>query len=343
MDYKKTISHLNKKWLIAIISAITAYSLYHIYIWSITQTTDNAYVEALISDVSAEISGPVENVLVNDNQTVEQGQIVASIDLEIYKAEHDKANAAVLNARNNSKIIEDKIEIAKIKLEKNQTGLEFAQENFNIAEEDFERTKNLTRNNYASQRNFDMININYLNAQNQLQQQMLDIKMVHNEIALLHKELDAANILLKSANADLILAKRRLDKTLIRSPINGILTNSNIREGSMVNAGRVLFSVVPDKMHIKANFKENQVRYFKAGMPVEIYVDVAKDYKITGHIRNLQPATGSKFSLIPPQNASGNFTKIVQRVPVLIDFEIPEDLRNIIKPGMSCYIKVKNP
>lgn len=125
------------------------------------------------------------------------------------------------------------------------------------------------------------------------------------------------------------LAKSELDNTEIRSPISGMVGNSSLREGNYVRAGGVLFSVVPlDKLYVKANFKETQISKFKPGMNAEIIIDSESGEKIVGIVRSISPATGAKFSLLPPANATGNFTKIVQRVPVLIDFSMPKNIKD---------------
>lgn len=140
---------------------------------------------------------------------------------------------------------------------------------------------------------------------------------------------------------EVILAKRNLDNTLIRSPIDGTLGNSSLKLGNYISAGVVLFAVVPEKLYVKANFKETQVTNFQTGMEAVMTFDSEPDYEVIGYIRNLSPATGAKFSLLPPSNATGNFTKIVQRIPVSIDFDIPEKLIGKLSPGMSTIVKIR--
>ena len=154
----------------------------------------------------------------------------------------------------------------------------------------------------------------------------------------MQKSNEEANIeSLRQAN---ILSKRRLSNTKIVSPIDGILTNSSLQIGNFVRPGFILFSIVPnDKLHIKANFKENQIAKFQNNMKVRIKFDALPSLKIYGTIRNISPATGSKFGLLPPDNATGNFTKIVQRIPVLIDFELPKNLP--LLAGMSVSVSVR--
>ncbi|MGC0372281.1 MAG: hypothetical protein DGJ47_000991, partial [Rickettsiaceae bacterium] len=192
-------------------------------------------------------------------------------------------------------------------------------------------------------KNLDNASISYTKSKVDLEQSVLDQDLITEKLTLLKIKLLNAQAQYNTALAENVLAKENLNSTIIRAPISGLLANSILRKGSFVNSGRVLFSVVPiDQLYIKANYKETQIAKFKPGLTAEIFIDAVKGEKIVGHIRNISPATGSKFSLIPAQNATGNFTKVVQRVPVIIDFEVPAHLRDRIMPGMSSFIKIKS-
>jgi membrane fusion protein (multidrug efflux system) len=321
---------------------LSAYILHHIYVWKVTQSTDNAYVEALISEVSAEIDGPISAILVSENSKVNQGQAIAHIEDKIYKANFTKSSTTLKKASQNIEIIKYKIKLAEIAQQQAQINLKLSEENLRIVEQDFKRYQKLNQGNYSSQRNLDFSELNYVEAQTAMKKASLEVESSVNNLSLLTTELQIAESEYEAALADHTIAEHNLNHTIIYSPVSGIMTNSILRVGNLVHPGRALFMVVPeDKLYIKANFKETQISKFRENMHVEIEVDAAKGVTLTGKIRNLFPATGSKFSLIPPQNATGNFTKIVQRVPVIIDFEVPEELKNTIVPGMSCTVKIR--
>lgn len=321
---------------------LLSYLLHQIYVWKVTQSTDNAYVEAHISEVSAEIDGTISEILVSENSKVTQGQAIAHIEDKIYKANFTKSSTMLKKASQNIEIIKYKTQLAKITQQQAEINLKLSEENLRVVEQDFKRYQKLNQDNYSSQRNLDFSELNYIEAQTSMKKASLEVEASVNNLALLTTELQMAESEYEATLADHTIAEHNLNHTIIYSPVSGIMTNSILRVGNLVHPGRALFMVVPeDKLYIKANFKETQISKFRENMHVEIEVDAAKGVTLTGKIRNLFPATGSKFSLIPPQNATGNFTKIVQRVPVIIDFEVPEELKNTIVPGMSCIVKIR--
>ena len=339
---EKILSHKHAK-LIALASVIfLLFFTYKIYIWTNTQSTDNAYIEANISSVSAEVGGVIERVLVEENNFVQEGQIIAQINSADYKAKYEQAEANLDEAIHSIEIIEQNIKLEIIKQNKAIEVHEFAKENFKVVEANYKRTIKLSEDNYGSQKNLDDIKIAHKKAESDLFQAELDTQSAQENVKLLEIQKLVAVAKSNTALQERNLAKRALDNTNIRSPIEGIIGNSSIREGNYIRPGVVLFSVVPiDKLYIKANFKETQISKFKPGMIASIEIDSEDGITLQGTIRNISPATGSKFSLLPPANATGNFTKIVQRVPVIIDFTIPNAIKHKMVPGMSTLIKVR--
>jgi membrane fusion protein (multidrug efflux system) len=338
----KIISHKHAK-LIAGVSVLCMVFITHkIYVWANTQSTDNAYIEADISSVSAEVGGVIDRVLVKENNFVKDGQVIAQINDADYRAMYEKAEAALDGAIRNIEMIEQNIKLAIINQSKATESNEFAEENFKIVEIDFQRISELSKDNFASKKNLDNTKIAFEKAKSGLSQAVLDMQTSRENVALLEIKKLAAIAKSSTALQERNLAKRALDNTNIRSPIDGIIGNSSLRDGNYIRPGMVLFSVVPvDKLYVKANFKETQISKFKPGMIASIVIDSESGIKIEGTIRNVSPATGSKFSLLPPANATGNFTKIVQRVPVIIDFIAPEEIKSRIMPGMSTITSVR--
>ncbi len=331
---------------LVIIAVIFAFVIYRIYVWNNTQYTDNAYIEAEISNVSSEVSGVISEILVEENNQVKQGQIIAKIKDDNYHANYQKALSVLESAKRDIQIIEQNIKLAQIDQVKATESFEFAETNLKLTQVDYNRIQALSRENYASKQKLDSTEIALEKAKNEFSQAKLNMQTTEEKLALLEIQRLSSIAKHTTIQQEVILAKRDLDNTLICCPINGIIGNSSLKVGNYVRAGVVLFSIVPEKLYVKANFKETQITNFKKGMQAVMSFDSEPTHEIIGYIRNLSPATGAKFSLLPPANATGNFTKIVQRVPVLIDFDIPAALVGKLTPGMSTIVKIridKNP
>lgn len=340
---EKYRAHPYAKYFLVFLSVIFIYLIYKIYVWSRTESTDNAYIDADISNVSSEISGVVNKVLISDNMKVVAGDIIAEIDDRDYKARLAILESSIKVSAKNIEIIEQKTLIAKTTLQQSKEALDFASTNLEISAVNYQRTKDLNKDNFASNKMLDDSKIVFSKATADHNQARLNLQIAQQnlQLLLLQKNVEEENLkgLIENKN----LAARSLVNTKIISPVNGVIANSSLRVGNFVSPGRVLFLVVQDdKMYVKANFKETQVKKLQTGQKVKLKFDSLPSLAIYGTIRNISPATGSKFSLIPPDNATGNFTKIVQRVPVLIDFELPKkgEANNIV-PGMSALVSVR--
>jgi membrane fusion protein (multidrug efflux system) len=338
-DLLQTKSRIVKIAFLAIV-ILMFYLTYVIYVWAHTETTDNAYVEADISNISSEIDGVISEILVNDNTPVKAGQIIAKLNNTNNLAYYEKACAEFEGAKYQIEIIEQDVVIAKIEQTKAQEEFEFAEINLAINQTDYTRTTKLNKDNFTSNKRLDETEIAFERAKNTYSQAKLNMKMIVEKLALLEIQKLAAIARLKSAAQEKILKQKALSNTEIFAPIDGMLGNSSLKIGNYIRTGVALFSIIPiNQLYIKANFKETQISKFKEGMKVVIEFD-SEPGEIIGKIRNISPATGSKFTLLPPANATGNFTKIVQRVPVLIDFDMPDKIKNKIVPGMSVLVKV---
>lgn len=334
-------SHRYFNQILIIAGLALCFLIYKVYIWINTESTDNAYIEADISHISSEVNGVIHQVLVEENNRVTKDQVIAKIKDDDYQALVDKAESMLEGAQRNIQSIEQNIKLAGIDKVKALEAFDFAQINFDLTQADYDRTKMLSKDNYASQQKLDNTEIAFKKAKNELSQAKLNMQTAETKLELMEIERLAAIAKYETAKQEAFLAHRNLNNTIIRSPINGIIGNSSIKMGNYIRAGVILFSVVPEKLYLKANFKETQVANFKPGMKATMTFDSENGRTITGQIRNISPATGSKFSLLPPANATGNFTKIVQRLPVTIDFEIPAELVGRLAPGMSAIVSIR--
>lgn len=308
-----------RKFLVPI--AIVAALLTGIYLFheSHFQSTDDAYVEADIIQVTPKVSGHIVESYITDNMHVKEGDLVAKIDDEIYRAKYEQAKAnyerALLNQKNAKatlKSVDSQIKLAKT---------------------DLERYKALYKEGAVSKQTLDKAQTNYDNVLASQTRAKEDI---------FSKGENVADADLKALKAILDQARLNLEYTNVIAPNTGVVTNRRIEKGSFVSAGGPLFALVPDKIWIVANFKENQVGQMRPGQEVSIKIDAYPHIKFKGKVDSIQRASGAKSSLFPPENAVGSFVKIVQRIPVKIVFDEPIDSTkyNIVS-GMSVVPKVK--
>ena len=283
------------------------------------QSTDDAYVEADIIQVTPKVSGHIAESYVKDNEFVEEGQLVAKIDDEMYKVQYEQAKANYEKALANQKNA--------------KANLNAVNSQINLAKVDLERYKALYAEGAVSKQILDKAQTNYDNILANQTRAKEDIFSDGKNVA------DAD---LKALKAIMEQAKLNLSYTNVVAPNSGVVTNRRIEKGSFVSAGGPLFAIVPDKVWVVANFKENQVGKMKPGQAVTIKIDAYPNKKFKGKIDSIQRASGAKSSLFPPENAVGSFVKIVQRIPVKIVFDeqIDREKYNIVS-GMSVVPKVK--
>ena len=285
------------------------------------ESTDDAYVETTTVNVAPKVSGQIEEVFVTDNQFVHAGDLVAIIDDADYKVKFEQANAAY-----------EKIKIDQANAKAN---LAASESNIKLAKKDLDRYTNLYEQGAVSKQVLDSAQVKYDNAKaglTQAQQALLSDKN--------GRTVADANLLTAKAAKD--KAALDLSYTKIYAPQSGTVSSRRVEKGMYVQVGSPLFTLVPEKVWVVANFKENQLRYMKSGQKVDIKIDTYPDHVFKGQIDSIQRASGAKSSLFPPENAVGSFVKIVQRIPVKIIFteKIDTDKYNVV-PGMSVVPKVK--
>jgi membrane fusion protein (multidrug efflux system) len=324
-----------------IVAAIILLIIYKIYVWSNTEATDNAYIDSDISTVSSQISGNISEVICVDNQEVKQGDVLAKVDDTTYKAALASAAAKTRAGEYALASTDQKIELESDNLKKAQELIDFSKTNLDLATTDYKRQVALNKDKYSSQKSVDEEKVSLEKAKFDLSQANIafEISKTNLEILNTQKLIDQLNLeVLKQTQ---ITAENDLKNTMITSPINGVIASNGIRKGNYVRQGTPLVSIVPKQAYVRANFKETQVNNLTIGQDVIFSVDAIKGYKFYGKIRGIYPATGSKFTLIPTDNATGNFTKIVQRIPVIIDFDHAQEGSEMIRTGMSVDVKAR--
>ena len=308
-----------RKLLIPVLIVLAVVAGVYLFHESHFQSTDDAYIEADIIQVTPKVSGHITESYIKDNMEIKKGDLVAIIDDEVYLEKYNKAKANYEHALYNQKN-------AKANLNASESEVK-------LAKTDLERYKHQYAQGAVSKQVLDKAQTAY------------DSVLANHTRAKEQLFADGTNVAdadLKSLKAEMNQAKLNLEYTRIIAPNSGVVTNRRIEKGSYVSVGAPLFALVPDKVWIVANFKENQVGQMKAGQAVDIKIDAYKNKKFKGHIDSIQRASGAKSSLFPPENAVGSFVKIVQRIPVKIVFdeEIDKNEYNIVS-GMSVVPKVK--
>lgn len=328
-----------------------------IYWWTIGRwniNTDDAYVRADIVTLAPRVAGYLTTVNVEDNQRVKAGQVLAQIDSRDYQARVDQAIASVQAAaaevsvqqarvfsvqarqfQQNSRIDDAQAALRAVAAEAEQAALEYR------------RQQRLTQQKVGSQQQLELAKAATTKTAANLAQaraQLLIAKQANGILTsdrqAIVAELVKADAQKSQAQAVLMLARINLEHTQIKSPIAGTAGERSLRVGQYVDVGSPLLAVVPNGVYVIANFKETQMDNLRIGQPAEITVDAYDGQRLKGAVESFAPASGAQFALLPPDNATGNFTKIVQRMPVRIRLDPAQPGLAEIRPGMSVVVTV---
>ena len=302
----------------------------------VAQTTDDAYVKGDLTPLSAKIEGYLTKVPINDFQRVKAGELLVQIEDDDYKARVDQAEADVAAA-------EAAIENLKSRKAQQRAQIAAAQSAITATQADVERTRleevrqqNLVASTYGTRQRLEQATADEKRFQATLARARDELEAQRSQMAVLDTQELQLRADLKSRQAVLALARITLGYTRIVSPVDGMVGERGVRTGQYVRPGMQVISVVPlDTVWVVANFKETQLTRVAIGQPASITVDTFPGVVVTGHVDSISPASGSQFSLLPPDNATGNFTKVVQRIPVKIVLDRGHPLFGRLLPGMS--------
>ncbi|ODR84815.1 HlyD family secretion protein [Shewanella xiamenensis] len=304
------------------------------------ETTDNAYVEADISHVSVKVPGYVVLSDVTDNQHVRKGELLAQLEDNQFSAKVSQAEAALASAKADLQTLAAKVDLQHALISQASAGVVAAQADKIRAEQQLSRAKKLKVSNYSSQDDVDQLQAGFDSAAARLDEAKALLVAKERELAVFNAQLNQASSVVEQSNAALELANIQLNDTRVTAPFSGVIGKRGAMVGQYVQPGQALFSLVPDgAVWISANFKETQIQHMQPGQSVQVSLDAFPDKTFTGVIDSLSPASGAKFSLLPAENATGNFTKIVQRIPVRIRLELSEEEARVV-PGLSAVVKV---
>ncbi|MCK9918690.1 HlyD family secretion protein [Microbacteriaceae bacterium K1510] len=304
-------------------------------------STDDAYVRADTTTLAAKVSGYISSVDVSDNTFVHAGEVIARIDDGDYRLALDAARDKVATQRATVTRIGEQIPAQEAAVEQARAQLVSAQAAATRAQSELARQQALAVRDFASKQTLEQAQANNDQSNASVQSAKAAIDAAIANVAVLRAQQQEAARTLQELQTAQAKAERDLSFTQIKAPIDGVIGNRAIRVGDFVQTGTRLASLVPlDEVYIDANFKETQLARLKPGQPVAVRVDALPDHDITGTVLSVSPASGSVFSLLPPDNATGNFTKIVQRLPVRIQLPVDVAAKRLLRPGMSVVVDV---
>lgn len=324
------------------------------------ESTDDAFIDAHVVSLAPRVAGQIQKIYVTDNQLVKAGDLVAELDPRDLQAQVDQKSAALNAARANVELLKADVDLAlaqqgaaEATARQSQAKVEAAQSADTLAKADLKRAQDLIERHTISPQEFDRSQTTMQQAQSELraaeQKAAGDQAKVTQAVAQVEasrRAVQRAEAQTSQAEAEQQTASLNLSYARIVAPVDGRVTRKTAEQGDYVEAGRDLMALVPPQIWVTANFKENQVQRIRAGQPVKIRIDSVAGGPFRGHVDSIQAGSGARFSLLPPENAVGNFVKVVQRVPVKILFDSPGPLNSgeVLGPGLSVvpWVKVGN-
>jgi membrane fusion protein (multidrug efflux system) len=303
------------------------------------ESTDDAFIDARTVSISSQINGAIVDVPVTDNQLVDAGGLLLRIDDRDYRAAVDLAAAQIDQAQASIANLDAQIEAQQARIEQAEKQVAEAQATVTLAQEEDARAQDLVKKGAGTQQRAQQTASDLRQKQATYDGAQANLVAAQKQIAVLETQRDGAGSQLEQAKASAEQAHANLARTTVIAPTAGRVTKITAARGAYAQTGPSLMMFVPRELWVTANYKESQLPHMAPGQPVEIRVDAYPDRSFRGHVDSIQAGSGAAFSLLPPENATGNFVKVVQRVPVKIVFdEAPEVY---LGPGMSVVPSVK--
>jgi membrane fusion protein, multidrug efflux system len=307
--------------------------------WTVGQylvSTDDAYVKADSTTIAPKVSGYLDQVLVGDNERVKAGQMLARIDVRDFKVALDQAKADVSAAKAALASRQAQLDVQQAVINAAHATLDVDRANVTFASQENRRYGDLAATGFGSVQNAQQAQARNASAEATLARDNASLISSEKQLDLIRADIVQADAAVSHSQAVEHQAELNLGYTTIVAPIDGVVGNRTLRIGQYVTAGTQLMSVVPvDSAYIVANYKETQLTHVHRGQAVDVEVDMFPGQVVHGHVDSLAPASGQEFALLPPDNATGNFTKVVQRIPVRIALDGDNTSRITLRPGMS--------
>lgn len=305
------------------------------------ESTDNAYVQGEITRVSSQLGARIADVKVGDNEHVQKGQLLVKLEDDDFHLAVDRANAALAMREAERTQAQSKLTQQASLIAAGEAKVASSQASLGRSQIDLSRAQTLRKPGYVSEERVTTLSADNHIARSQVSRAQADLQGQRQQVNALNAEIKRLDALIANARTDLAQAELNLTRSEIHAPISGLVGQRAARNGQYVQAGAYLLSIVPDQdIWIQANFKETQIGHMQPGQKAELTFDAYSDTPIEARVDSLFAASGAQFSLLPPDNATGNFTKVVQRIPVKLTFAADNPLKGKIRPGMSVTVKV---
>jgi membrane fusion protein (multidrug efflux system) len=320
---------------------VATYGYHWFAVGRFIESTDDAYVGGDITVIAPKVAGFIEQVAVTDNQRVKAGELLVKLDNRDYRAALARAEAAAEAQRATLANLDATRRLQLAVIAQTHAGITAAEAEVNRSREDESRFRDLSAHSAASIQVYQKAEADYKQAVAQDQKSRAAADAAERQLDVIDTQKRQTEAALAEANASVDLARLNLSYTELRAPIAGVVGNRSARTGAYASIGTQLISIVPAQgLWIDANFKESQLARMRAGLPVRVTADVLPGHDFQGHVESLAPATGAQFSVLPAENATGNFTKIVQRVPVRIVLDGDASTLGRLRPGLSVSVDV---
>lgn len=321
--------------------AAVSYGIYYVLVGRFYVSTDDAYVRANNTTLGARVAGHVAAILPGDNAVVRTGDVIFKIDDGDYRIAVDSARSRIATQQATIDRIGRQVTAMESSVEQAKAQLASTEAALKRAGLDFDRQQALSTKGFASRATFEVSEAGRDQGMAAVKSAQAAFDAARDNVEVTKAQQTEARAQLAELQSSLAKAERDLAFTFVRAPVDGTFSNRIVNTGDFIQAGQRLGNVVPlDDVFIDANFKETQLKRIRPGQPVTIKVDAYGFRKFTGVVDSISPAAGSVFTLLPPDNATGNFTKIVQRLPVRI--RVPKSVarQNLLRAGMSVYTTV---
>lgn len=305
------------------------------------ESTDDAYVGGDVTVIAPKVAGFIATIEVQDNQAVRAGDVLATLDDRDFITARERAAAGVQGQQALLRNLAATRQLQLAIIEQARAEIDGADAELDRARQDQQRYGNLVSSNAISRQAYERAEATLKQAVALRERAQAALQAAQRQLEVLATQQLQAEAALAAANADLQAAELNLGYTVLRAPIDGAVGNRAARVGAYANTGTRLLSLIPASgLWVDANFKESQLAHIRPGDPATVVADILPGRPLRGRVQSLAPATGSQFSLLPPENATGNFTKVVQRVPVRIVLDAGDASQVPLLPGLSVTAKV---
>ncbi|MGE4483262.1 HlyD family secretion protein [Acidocella sp.] len=322
--------------LVIAVIALLVWLVHYVLVGQYLVSTDDAYIAADSSLIAAKVSGYVTDVAVNENQSVSKGQLLVRIDPRDYEHTLNAAKAGLGSAQAEVANDEALLSLQQAKIAAAQAAVQGDEAKLTFATQNQRRYATLSAKGASPVQTADQADTDLETARAALASDQAELQAAQRQVDVLQAQLQGAKATVAQAQAQAAQAQLNLEHTDIRAPFDGVVGNKTVVVGDYLQPGTQIMAVVPlSQVYVLANYKETQITHIHPGQKVRIHVDGFPSLKVRGHVNSIYPASGQEFALLPPDNATGNFTKIVQRVPVKILIDLTPKEIGKLRPGMS--------